>query len=118
MVNGYSLSGGSQGLIPTLMRSIIVVVAAIAGFFVFAASAAFALIVTGGLIVLGVVVFIGMWLRAKVLGKPLNPYVKMYKAQTARAAQTQSNTQPRGQDLDGPVLDAHKTPDGWSVDND
>lgn len=114
MVNGYSLSGGRQGLMQTLMRSIFVVVAAIAGFFVFAASAAFALIVTGGLIVLGFVVFIGMWLRAKVLGKPLNPYVKMYKAQTQRA----THAAPKETKETGPVLDAHETPEGWSVDND
>jgi hypothetical protein len=116
MVNGYSLSGGGQGLMQTLIRSIFVIVAAIAGFFVFAASAAFALIVTGGLIVLGVVVFIGMWIRAKILGKPLNPYVKVYKTQSSRAQRTRRQSQT--QDIDGPVLDAHETPDGWSVDND
>lgn len=114
MVNGYSLSGGSQGFMQTLMRSIFVVVAAIAGFFVFAASAAFALIVTGGLILLGIIVFVSMWIRAKLLGRPVNPYVQMYKAQTARTTRMQS----KPQDTDGPVLDAHETPDGWSVDND
>lgn len=115
MVNGYSLSGGSQGLVQTLMRSIFVVVAAIAGFFVFAASAAFALIVTGGLILLGFVVFVGMWLRAKVLGKPLNPYAKMFKEAQAESVKRAG---PRDLEDSGPVLDAHQTPDGWSVDND
>ncbi|NNC36780.1 MAG: hypothetical protein EX271_04610 [Acidimicrobiales bacterium] len=114
MVNGYSLSGGSPNILQALIRSVVVIVAAIAGFFVFAASAAFALIVTGGLVILGFVVFIGMWLRAKVLGKPMNPYVKMYRAQTQRA----TRSGPRDIDGSGPVLDAHETPDGWSVDND
>ena len=114
MVNGYSLPSGNQGLLQTLVRSVFVVAAAIAGFFVFAASAAFALIVTGGLLILGFVVFVGMWLRAKILGKPINPYVKMYRTQTARTTQQH----PRDKEASGPVLDAHETPDGWSVDND
>lgn len=114
MVNGYSLSGGSPNLVQTLIRSVFVVIAAIAGFFVFAASAAFALIVTGGLILLGVIVFVGMWLRAKILGRPINPYVKMYRAQPQKA----TRADPKDIDNSGPVLDAHETPDGWSVDND
>jgi hypothetical protein len=113
MVNGNYFSGG-PGLMHSMIRSIFLVLAAIGGFFLFAASAAFAVIVTGGLIIFGVVIFVALWLRAKILGKPLNPYAKMYTAEVFKAR----SEQKQAQDIDGPVLDAHETPDGWSVDDD
>jgi hypothetical protein len=113
MVNGHYLSGGRPGFMQTLVRSVFVILAAIGGFFIFAASAAFALIVTGGLIIFGFVIFIAMWLRAKILGKPLNPYARMTPEQIFRAHQPQSQSD----EVEGPVLDAHETPDGWSVDD-
>lgn len=113
MVNGHYISGGQPGVIQTLVRSMFVILAAIGGFFIFAASAAFALIVAGGLIILGFVVFIAMWLRAKILGKPLNPYANMSAEQIFRAHQTET----KSDGVDGPILDAHETPDGWSVDD-
>lgn len=114
MVNGHYISGG-PGIMQSFLRSIFVVLAAIGGFFLFAASAAFALIVAGGLIIFGFVVFVALWLRAKILGRSLNSYVKMRTEQSFRDT---FQSKPKTMDADGPVLDAHETPDGWSVDND
>ena len=113
MVNGHYLSGGRPGLMQTFVRSMFVVLAAIGGFFIFAASAAFAVIVAGGLLIFGFVIFIAMWLRAKILGKPLNPYANMTPEQILRAHQEKT----KSDGVDGPILDAHETPDGWSVDD-
>ena len=113
MVNGHYLSGGRPNFMQTFVRSMFVIVAAIGGFFIFAASAAFALIVAGGLIIFGFIIFVAMWIRAKILGKPLNPYANMTPEQIFKAAQ--AKTKPDS--MDGPVLDAHETPDGWSVDD-
>ena len=66
------------------------------------------------LILLGFILFGALWLRAKILGKKMNSYVKMKTAEAYKAAQPESD-----RDIgSGPVLDAHETPDGWSVDND
>jgi len=113
MVNGNTISGGQPGIVQTLFRSLFVIAAAIGGFFIFAASAAFALIVAGGLIIFGLVIFVAMWLRAKILGKPLNPYKNMTPEEIFRSHEPK----PKSEGVDGPILDAHETPDGWSVDD-
>lgn len=113
MVNGHYLSGGQPGFMQTLIRSVFVIFAAIGGFFIFAASAAFAVIVAGGLLIFGFVIFVAMWVRAKIMGKPLNPYKNMTPEEIFRAHQPKS----KSEGVDGPILDAHETPDGWSVDD-
>ncbi len=125
MTNTYSLhnnghnNGGGRGLVQSILRAIFLIAATIGGFFIFAASAAFALFLVIGLILLGLVAFGILWVRAKILGKPLYSSHKMWTFQTFNGTNTKSKTTDKA-DMkpDGPVLDAHKTPDGWSVDND
>ena len=114
MVQGQYISGGGN-FFTNFVRAIFVVLAAVGGFFLFAASAAFALIVTGGLLILGFVIFCGLWLRAKILGKPLMPKMQSYSFGPQGFG---SMDKDGAGDSDGPVLDAHQTPDGWSVDRD
>jgi len=112
----------------SLLRAIFIIAATIGGFFIFAASAAFALFVVIGILILGFVAFGVLWLRAKILGRPLRPAGNMWSFQTfdgqtfdnegfggSEAASNDETSKPKS---DGPVLDAHQTPDGWSVDTD
>ena len=131
MINTFSLPnngprnspGGGRVILQSILRAIFLIAATIGGFFIFAASAAFALFLVIGLLILGLVVFSILWLRAKILGKPLYSANKRWTFQSFTAPGANSNpvghtkTSPETK-ADGPVLDAHKTPDGWSVDND
>ncbi|MBL4855275.1 MAG: hypothetical protein JKY25_13695 [Robiginitomaculum sp.] len=127
MTNTYSLPnnspGGGRGVFQSILRTIFLVAATIGGFFIFAASAAFALFLVIGLLILGFVVFGILWLRAKILGKPIYSSKKMWTFQTfntpgAKTDPTNKANVKTDVKTGGPVLDAHKTPDGWSVDND
>ena len=121
MTKTFSLQGGSPNFITTLIRSLFLVAATIGGFFIFASAAAFALFVVIGLLILGFIVFGVLWVRAKILGKPLRPAGNMWTFQTFDTEQ-EMHTYEAGEETpkkaDGPVLDAHQTPDGWSVDTD
>lgn len=127
MTRGYTLSG-RQNPLQAAIRALFLIAATIGGFFIFAASAAFALFVVIGLIILAFIVFAVFWLRAKIMGKPLMPTSKMYSFTTftnerSRQASPANFKDPSGgkntETSDaGPVLDAHKTPDGWSVDTE
>lgn len=127
MTRGYTLSG-RQNPFQAAIRTLFVIAATIGGFFIFAASAAFALFVVIGLLILAFIVFVVFWLRAKIMGKPLMPTSKMYTFTTFTNAQSRQTQAPNFKDPSskkneelsdtGPVLDAHKTPDGWSVDTE
>lgn len=122
MTKTFPLPGNGQNPLQSILRAIILVAATIGGFFIFAASAAFALFVVLGILILGFVAFAVLWLRAKILGKSLRPKGNMWSFQTfdhtsfgGQEAKSDDSAKPKA---DGPVLDAHQTPDGWSVDTD
>jgi len=132
MTQGNTLPGGS-GPVQSVFRAIFMVAAAIGGFFIFMASAAFALFVALGLLALGLLAFAFFWLRAKITGKPLMPRAKMwaYNPQdfmggTAARGAPNDNTPHNNKshqntskgDHSGPTIDAHETAHGWSVDED
>lgn len=94
-----------------IIRTFALIAAAVAGFFVLAASAAFAFFVLIGLIILGLIGFVVMWVRMRVFGRRRFAQARHNAEQTFR----QFNEAARGHD--GPVLDAQKTPDGWSVED-
>ncbi len=108
-----------QSIFQSLFRALFLIAATIGGFFVFAASAAFALFVVIGILMLGFVAFAVLWVRAKILGKSLRPESTMWTFQSFDGGQASStNEESPKPKADGPVLDAHQTPDGWSVDTD
>ena len=96
--------------------------AAIGGLFMLVFSAAFALFAVAGIAVIGALVFAGFWLRAKILGKPFGPKAQFEAARKDMEAQfdgmdlNMTDNGPQGQ-KDGPIIDAHQTPEGWSVDD-
>jgi len=120
MSNTYRITG-SGNVFTNIIRGLFLAAAAIGGFFMLAFSAAFALFVVAGLIVFGLVVFTFLWGRAKLFGKPFGPRARF------EAARKDMETQFEGMDLnminngpaasDGPIIDAHQTPEGWSVDD-
>ena len=101
------------------MRGLFLAAATIGGLFLFAASAAFAFFVVSGLVILGLVVFAFFWTRAKLFGRPFGPTAQFEAARKEMATQMKSARPSMAagvDDEDGPVIDAHQTPDGWSVD--
>jgi len=109
-----------------LVRAIVLIAVAIGGFFVLAFSAAFAFFVLAGLVVFGASVFAFIWIRAKVLRKPFGPQAQfetlrkdMESQFQDRSAQTFSygaTASSATESSDGPILEAHQTPEGWSVE--
>ncbi len=120
MTKTFPLPGNGQNLFQSVLRALFIIAATIGGFFIFAASAAFALFIVLGILILGVIAFAVLWLRAKILGKSLRPESKMWTFQSfdSNKTTTKSNKDGTQKKTDGPVLDAHQTPDGWSVDTD
>ena len=119
MTKTFPLLGNGQNLFQSLFRALFLIAATIGGFFIFAASAAFALFVVIGILILGFIAFGVLWLRAKILGKSLRPESTMWTFQSFDSGQAAtSDAKDTDTKVDGPVLDAHKTPDGWSVDTD
>lgn len=107
-----------------IIRGLFVAAAAIGGFFVLAFSAAFAFFVVAGLVVVGALVFAFFWGRAKLFGRPFGPKATFEAARRDMEAQMRAQTgqapmgAPKGPSKgDGPIIDAHETPHGWSVDD-
>lgn len=110
-----------------IIKAVFAIGATIAGLFLFAASAAFAIFVIIGLILIGLIVFVIVWVRAKVFGKPFGPQMRFsqtfqdldaqFKTRTSHdphASKSQSKRYSGREN--GPIIDAHRTPEGWSVD--
>jgi len=124
MTQTYSIQGRRPGLLSSVARTAFLAVAAIGGLFMLVFSAAFALFAVAGIAVIGFLVFAFFWAKAKITGKPFGPKAVMgaqfeqmrqdMEAQMGGAAPKAANSNMAGQ---GPIVDAHKTPDGWSVDD-
>lgn len=112
-----------------ILRAAFLTMTAIGGLFLLFFSAAFVLILIAGIAVIGLVIAAIFWARAKILGKPFGPKAQLermraemeqdlgsdfgatfHTARSTGASQEASNA-------DGPIIDAHQTPEGWSVDN-
>ena len=110
----------SGGFLSTLARTAFLAVAAIGGLFMLVFSAAFAFFAVAGIAVIGFLVFAFFWTKAKVTGKPFGPKAQLDKMRQDMESQmfTQMGAaKPQSADAEGPVVDAHRTPDGWSVDD-
>ncbi len=105
---------GNPGFFKSMARGLILAAMAIGGFIMLIFSATFAFFVIAGLVVLGFVAFAVFWLKAKITGKPFGPQAQFEQARKDMEAQFSSYRETTGQ---GPVVDAHQTPDGWSVDD-
>jgi len=124
MTQTYNI-GGPAGPLKSIIKMIIAAAAVIGGLFLMAASAAVAFFLLLGLIILVSFVVAFLWGKAKLTGKPFGPKAyfkaqgfdleKGFDAETFKAsAQDKPN---KSKDKHGPIIDAHQTPDGWSVDD-
>jgi len=86
------------------------------GLFIFAISATFLLFAVLGIAVIGVVALIIFWARARLTGRPFGPR-EHFEAMLKEMQPEMQAATARHTDLDGPIIDAHQTPDGWSVDD-
>ena len=112
MSNAYRLSG-SGTILQTLLRGFFLTAAAIGGFFLLAFSAAFAVFIIAGVCVFGLIVFAWFWVRAKFFGKPFTHYSTFAKTRPSNDSAYKTSDK----DTSGPVIEARKTPDGWSIDD-
>lgn len=95
-------------------------ISAIVGVFVLLLTASAALVVVLALLFIGILVFAWLWTRAKFFGKTIGgkAFEDMKAAANAQKAQMEAmGLRTSASDFDaGDVVDAHKTPDGWTVD--
>ena len=120
MTQAYFIKGRRSGLFSTIARSAFLAVAAIGGLFMLVFSAAFALFAVAGIAVIGFLIFAFFWAKAKISGKPFGPKAMMnaQMEQMRKDMEAQMGAQPASKTTEqGPVVDAHRTPDGWSVDD-
>jgi len=120
MTEAFYISGRRPGVLSSIARTAFLAVAAIGGLFMLVFSAAFALFAVAGVAVIGFLVFGFFWAKAKLTGKPFGPRAHFEQMRKDMEAQMQGGSQagfdPRAKGQ-GPVVDAHRTPDGWSVDD-
>ncbi|MBC6413150.1 MAG: hypothetical protein GDA39_09915, partial [Hyphomonadaceae bacterium] len=78
-------------------------------------SAAVALFLVTGFAVTAALSFAFCWARAKLFGRPFGPQVHFGTA----CADMESRLKAQGftSKEDGPVVDARRTPQGWTVDD-
>ena len=120
MTQTYYIQGRRPGLLSTVARTAFLAVAAIGGLFMLVFSAAFALFAVAGIAVIGFLVFGFFWAKAKISGKPFGPKAMMAAQmdQMRKDIDVQMGKQADSSfESKGPVVDAHQTPDGWSVDD-
>jgi|GEM_PF-797635 len=124
MSQTYRISG-TAGPLQSIIRGFVLIAAAIGGVFMLVFSAAIAFFVVAGLALVGLLLFAFFWTRAKITGRPFGPKAK-FEAQRkqfeAQFEQQFDGKSPvfktsRTDNEAGPVIDAHETPKGWSVDD-
>ena len=104
---------GSANPFANIGRVLFAVGAIAIGLFVFAISATFLLFVALAVVVIAALAVFFLWARARLTGRPFGPK-EQFEAMFADI-QLEMQSHPVAED-DGVVLDAHRTPDGWSVD--
>lgn len=120
MTQTFYIQGRRSGFLSTVARTAFLAVAAIGGLFMLVFSAAFALFAVAGIAVIGFLIFAFFWAKAKISGKPFGPKAMMdaqlNQMRKEMEAQMGGRSAPQSAGQ-GPVVDAHRTPDGWSVDD-
>ena len=114
---------GAGGPFSSILRTILAFAAVIGGLLLMAASAAVAFFLILGLVILVSLVVAFLWGKAKITGKPFGPKAH-FKAQgfdfdsaMDKAPFEAAKAKPSESAKHGPIIDAHETPDGWSVDD-
>lgn len=115
MTNTYNISGSGGNILTQILRGLFLAVAAIGSLFMVIFLGAFAFFVVAGLVLVGFIAFGFLWARAKLFGRPFGPRAQFEAARKDMEAQFKA--QKSGISGEGPIIDAHQTPEGWSVDD-
>ncbi|WP_017930996.1 hypothetical protein [Robiginitomaculum antarcticum] len=104
------------GLMQRIGRTALLIMGAIVGLGLLLVTASAALFVVLAIAFLAVIAFAGFWIRAKIFGKTVREKAfedleKKFGARQAHFSAPESDVA----DGDEIVLDARKTPDGWTV---
>ncbi len=113
MTGTQRISGAPAGLATQILRGLFITAAAIGGLFMLVVSATVAFFIVCGIVLVALAAFAFLWGRAKLFGEKFGPQAQFEKARAEMEAQFKSH----GFSKDGPVIDAHRTPDGWTVDD-
>ncbi|WP_298917262.1 hypothetical protein [uncultured Algimonas sp.] len=116
MTGTQHLQGPGAGLFGQIGRWLTLAIMSVAAAFMLFFSAAFALFLVGAVLVLAIVAVSIFWIRAKLTGRPFGPKARMdaHMAELRRQMGVDMRDEPRP--ADGPVIDAHETPEGWTVE--
>lgn len=117
MTRTQHLQGSGTGLFGQIGRWLTLVAVTIMAAFMLFFSAAFALILISAIAFLVFIAVSIFWVRAKLTGRPFGPRAQMdaRMADIRRQMGTETPSAQQSQS-DGPVIDAHKTPEGWTVE--
>lgn len=100
-----------------MARICLLAVSAVVGMFVLFLTASAALVVVMALLFIGLIVFAFLWARARLVGKTIRGKAFEDMQSAAKAQQEAMGLRTSAADYDdGDVINAHKTPDGWTVD--
>lgn len=117
MTGTHHLSGPGTGLFGQIGRWLAVAAVTVAAAFMLFFSAAFALILLSAIAILAFVSVAFVWVRAKITGRPFGPRAQMEAHMADLRRQMGADLGPESQPVnDGPIIDAHKTPEGWTVE--
>ncbi|MGB3455062.1 MAG: hypothetical protein WBG08_09195 [Litorimonas sp.] len=119
MTGTHRLHGPGAGLFGQIGRWITLAAMFVAAAFMLFFSAAFALFLVGALSVIVLVAVGVFWVRAKLTGRPFGPRAhmdaQMEQLRRQMGVEPMTGTSRRPTE-DGPVIDAHETPQGWTVE--
>ena len=115
-----STSGASteqMSVFQKIARFGLLAISAVVGMFVLLLTGFAALVVLAVLLFIGLIVFAYLWARAKFFGKSIGGKAFDDMRAAAKAQQAAMGLRTSPADFDGgDVINAHKTPDGWTVD--
>lgn len=122
MTGAHRLSGPTT-LFAQLGRWLTLAALAVAGAFMVFFSAAFALFLLGGIALVTLIAVAVFWVRAKLTGRPFGPRAHMEELRRQMNDQmgdmgfeSAARRSSPNHGSDGPVIDAHETAEGWTVE--
>ncbi|MEM7728679.1 MAG: hypothetical protein AAF311_05320 [Pseudomonadota bacterium] len=117
--------GPGAGLFGQIGRWLMLGAMFVAAAFMLFFSAAFALVLVGTLSLVVLIAVSVFWVRAKLTGRPFGPRAHMNAQMDElrrqmgvdmRSPRTAARPASDGPSSSGPVIDAHETPEGWTVE--
>lgn len=113
MTGTHHLNGQTTGMFGQVGRWLTLAVMSVAAAFMLFFSAAFALVLVSGISFIVMIVAAGFWIRAKLTGRPFGPQAQMEEFRRQMGAMPGATSSDVSQ---GPIIDAHQTPEGWTVE--